>query len=173
MRDPEPSEAFSLSVSTSLDYGPNSCKKRKIRVCASYLLNDEESNMAVIEVTLVSGYIPIKDDLKRIVGYGTGIIKRYEVDGNKVLFYIDQFTARETCVEFAIVEEVEVENAKPGTVKVYDYYEPEFFITEVSIVTFSCLGMQFVVSLSTVLATRSRKLFILMCRGTIYLRLNV
>ena len=131
MKDAEPSEAFSMSVSTSLEHGINQCKTRKIRVCARYLLNDGASNMAVIEVTLVSGYVPLKKDLKRIVGYGTGIIKRYEIDGSKILFYVDEFTQRETCVEFKIVEEVEVENAKPGTVKVYDYYEPEFYISEV------------------------------------------
>ncbi|KAF2362522.1 Alpha-2-macroglobulin thiol-ester bond-forming [Trinorchestia longiramus] len=130
VEDPEPSEAFSLSVSTSIDYDAKACDANIIKACASYLLNDGESNMAVIEVTLVSGYIPDKKDLKRIVGYGTGIIKRYEVDGSKVLFYIDQFTSEETCVEFSSTQEAKVENAKPGTVKVYDYYEPEFSISE-------------------------------------------
>lgn len=133
VEDPEPNEAFSLNVSTSIDYDAPKCNANKIKVCASYLLNDLESNMAVIEVTLVSGYIPEKRDLKRIVGYGTGIIKRYEVDGSKVLFYIDSFTARETCIEFSALREVDVENAKPGTVKVYDYYEPEFHVSEVSL----------------------------------------
>lgn len=41
--------------------------------------------MAVVEINLVSGYIPEKADLKRIVGYGTGLIKRYEVDGSLVI----------------------------------------------------------------------------------------
>ncbi|XP_018026231.1 alpha-2-macroglobulin isoform X3 [Hyalella azteca] len=130
VREPLPSEAFTLSVSTSIDYDAKKCDANKIKACASYLLNDLESNMAVIEVTLVSGYIPDKKDLKRIVGYGTGVIKRYEVDGSKVLFYIDQFSAQETCVEFTAIREAEVENAKAGTVKVYDYYEPELVVSE-------------------------------------------
>ena len=88
--------------------------------------------MAVIEVNLVSGFIPDKQSLKRVVGYGTGVIKRYEVDGNSVLFYVDELTPRETCVEFEALQEVEIRNRKEGTVKVYDYYEPKFQVTDVS-----------------------------------------
>ncbi|KAK4314456.1 hypothetical protein Pmani_014265 [Petrolisthes manimaculis] len=87
--------------------------------------------MAVVEVNLVSGYIPSKTDLKRIVGYGTGLIKRYEVDGRLVTFYVDEFTRREICLEFGMTRHVDVEHFKPGTVKVYDYYQPEYFTTQV------------------------------------------
>ena len=128
VRDAEPSEAFSISVTTSNVH--SRCKARKIKTCSSYLLRDGKSNMAVIEVSLVSGYIPDKKDLKRVENYGTGIVKRTEVDGNKVLFYIDEFTPEEVCVEFEVLQEVEVTDPKAGTVKVYDYYEPEFFVTE-------------------------------------------
>lgn len=124
--DPSPSEAFSVRVSGAYESG--NCKIVSITTCAGYLLNDFASNMAVIEVGLVSGYTPNREDLKKSV---TGSIKRYEVDGNKVLFYVDQLTIETTCVSFTAKEEVKVENAKPGTVKVYDYYRPEFFISEV------------------------------------------
>jgi len=128
VKEPQPSEAFSLSVSTA--YVPGSCKARLIKVCAKYLLRDGKSNMAIIEVNLVSGYIPDKTVLKRIVGYGTGIIKRYEVDGSKVMFYIDEFSNKETCIEVKALQEVVVDEPKPGTVKVYDYYKPELVVTE-------------------------------------------
>lgn len=88
--------------------------------------------MAIIEVNLVSGYIPQKEDLKRIVGYGTGFFKRYEVDGNLVTIYVDEFSSEELCFTFKIIREVDVENPKPGFVKVYDYYKPEYFTTMVS-----------------------------------------
>lgn len=127
--DPNPSETFSLTVET--ETAPDKkCITKRIKTCASYHHLDEKSNMAVIEVNLVSGYIPEKADLKQIVGYGTGLIKRYEVDGSKVTFYIDEFSKADICLEFRMLREVDVEDVKPGTVKVYDYYEPEFTISK-------------------------------------------
>lgn len=128
----EPSTAFTLSIKTQTA-PDDSCVTKKIKVCASYTLPDLKSNMALIEVNLVSGYIPSKDDLKQVVGYGTGLIKRYEVDGRKVTFYIDEFSPEEVCVAFRAIRDVDVEDPKPGTVRVYDYYDPALFVSEVSL----------------------------------------
>lgn len=88
--------------------------------------------MALIEVNLISGFIPEKADLKQIVGYGAGLIKRYEVDGYKVTFYVDEFSPEDICLTFRMIREIEVEEVKPGTVKVYDYYQPEYSVSKVS-----------------------------------------
>ena len=42
--------------------------------------------MAIIEINVVSGNIPVKADLKAAVGLGQNNIKRYEVDGSKVMY---------------------------------------------------------------------------------------
>ncbi|XP_063601516.1 alpha-2-macroglobulin-like protein 1 [Penaeus indicus] len=124
----EPSDAFSLKVDA--DNAPRrDCKRKRIRACAAYLLPDGESNMAVIEVNLISGFIPVKDDLRAVLWRNPKVVKRYEVDGSKVSFYIEEFTAEEVCVTFNVLREVKVENVKPGTVVVYDYYEPEFAVS--------------------------------------------
>ncbi|ROT85735.1 alpha2 macroglobulin isoform 2 [Penaeus vannamei] len=127
--DATASDAFSLSITTETS-PDKKCITKKIKACASYLLPDQKSNMAVMEFNLISGYIPHKADLKQIVGYGTSLIKRYEVDGSKVMFYIDEFSPEDLCVEFRIIREIDVEDAKPGTIKVYDYYQPEFSISK-------------------------------------------
>lgn len=89
--------------------------------------------MAVIEVDLVSGYIPVKDDLKKIVSESPGVIKRYEVDGSKVIFYVEEFVAdQKVCLRMRVTRVVEVEGAKPGSATVYDYYKPEFSVSKVS-----------------------------------------
>ncbi|XP_070001311.1 alpha-2-macroglobulin-like protein 1 [Penaeus vannamei] len=124
----EPSDAFSLKVDGDNAPGRD-CARKRIRACSAYILPDGESNMAVIEVNLISGFIPVKDDLKAVVRRNPKVIKRYEVDGSKVSFYIEEFTAEEVCVAFNILREVEVENTKPGTVVVYDYYEPDFAVS--------------------------------------------
>lgn len=126
--EPEASDAFDLTVNTRTEVD-RKCVTKRITACSSYRLPDEKSNMAVIEVNLVSGYIPKKDDLKDLVKMNKDI-KRYEVDGNKVSFYIEELTSKSTCVNFDIIREIEVENVKPGTVVVYDYYQPEFSISE-------------------------------------------
>lgn len=128
--DATASDAFSLSVTTETS-PDKKCITKKMKACASYLLPDQKSNMAVMEFNLISGYIPHKADLKQIVGYGTGLIKRYEVDGSKVMFYIDEFSPEDLCVEFRVIREIDVEDAKPGTIKVYDYYQPEFSVSKV------------------------------------------
>ncbi|CAL4154476.1 unnamed protein product, partial [Meganyctiphanes norvegica] len=127
--EPDPSEAFNLTISTKTE-PDRKCNTKRIKTCASYLLPDGKSNMAVIEVKLISGYIPEKSDLKQLVGYGSGLIKRYEVDGNLVTFYIDEFSSEDICVDFRVIREIDVEDAKPGTVKVYDYYQTEFSVSK-------------------------------------------
>ncbi|KAL7648960.1 UNVERIFIED_CONTAM: hypothetical protein RMT77_000895 [Armadillidium vulgare] len=125
----EGSETFSLKVTTKTE-PDKGCKTKRIEVCSSYLLPDKKSNMAIIEIDLVSGYIPEKANLKQIIGYGTGLFKRYEVDGSKVTFYVDEFSPEVICVSLRILREIDVENPKPGTVKVYDYYKPEYVVSE-------------------------------------------
>ncbi|XP_047485551.1 alpha-1-inhibitor 3-like isoform X2 [Penaeus chinensis] len=126
----EPSDAFSLRVQAIND-PRGGCVEKRLEACSAYLLPDGKSNMAVIEVNLVSGFIPGKDDLKEVVRRNPKVVKRYEVDGSKVTFYMDEFTTgEEVCVSFRVTREVEVEDAQPGTVVVYDYYQPEFSVSQ-------------------------------------------
>ncbi|XP_066939900.1 alpha-2-macroglobulin-like [Macrobrachium rosenbergii] len=126
--EPEPSDAFGLTVSART-VRDKACVTKQVEFCASYLLSDGKSNMVVIELNLVSGYIPNKDDLKRLVG-SSNRVKRYEVDGSKVSFYIDELTSERLCGDIGIIREVTVEDVKPGSVVVYDYYQPEFSLSK-------------------------------------------
>ncbi|KAF2349603.1 Alpha-macroglobulin receptor-binding [Trinorchestia longiramus] len=135
VKDPDLSEVFSLSVSSRVDYSAEICPSYIVNICATYTPVNKESNMGIIEVNLVSGYRPDIQGLERIVNDVTGTIKRYDVDGSQVIFYIDQFTDSQICVDFPAFQEVEVEFTHPGTVKVYDYYEPDFYVTKVSLIS--------------------------------------
>ncbi|ROT63906.1 alpha 2 macroglobulin [Penaeus vannamei] len=128
--EPEASDAFALNVTATNDPS-GGCVSKRVQACSSYLLPDGKSNMAVIEVNLISGFIPEKEDLKAVVKYNSKVVKRYDVDGSKVSFYIEEFKAgEEVCVSFRISREVEIENTKPGSVVVYDYYQPEFAVSK-------------------------------------------
>ena len=128
--DPEPSDVFDLTVNT-ITVPDRLCVTKRITACASYRLPDLASNMVVIEVDLISGYIPVKEDLKQLLK-NEKRVKRFEVDGSKINFYIDELTKKDVCVNFKIIREVDVENVKPGTVVVYDYYQEEFQVSMVS-----------------------------------------
>ncbi|KAK4324552.1 hypothetical protein Pmani_004827 [Petrolisthes manimaculis] len=124
---PEPSDAFTITVNTTTE--PDKyCKTKRITACTAYHLSDHKSNMAVIEVDLISGYIPEKQDLERMLKYPH--IKRYEVDGSKINFYMDELVAEDLCVNFRVIRELDVEDVKPGTIIVYDYYQPELSISK-------------------------------------------
>ncbi|XP_063886499.1 pregnancy zone protein-like [Scylla paramamosain] len=129
--EPDSSDAFKLTVKTQTA-ADRTCKTKWINVCASYLLPDVSSNMAVISVDLVSGYVPLKEDLKEAVEKSAGVVKRYEVDGNKVIFYVEEMSQGENvCVRMRVERLVEVEGAKPGSITLYDYYEPELSISKI------------------------------------------
>ncbi|XP_070557715.1 alpha-2-macroglobulin-like isoform X2 [Ptychodera flava] len=103
---------------------PNCSGDRSLSICARYLGEDDSSNMAVIEVKMVSGYYPDKDDLRAALRYFPQIA-RFEVDKNKVIFYFDEISHEMMCVQFIIKHKFKVEDAKPGWVSVYDYYDKD------------------------------------------------
>ncbi|KAG1665315.1 Murinoglobulin-1 [Nymphon striatum] len=118
----KPEQALSLSVEgIAHDWD---CKKRTIKVCASYNIPGENSNMALVTVKMVSGYIPDKKSLKDLK-YTIDTFKRYEVDKNFVNVYFDYLNQTTPCFKFDVIKEIDVEDAKPATVTVFDYYVTE------------------------------------------------
>nr|XP_027226646.1 pregnancy zone protein-like [Penaeus vannamei] len=121
------SNNFSLAVRTDSN---NTCNSNSshINVCTSYLPN-RQSNMVAVEITLVSGYTPYKEDLEALLKSKNSVFTKYDIKGNKVILYIVGLSAEEACADFGVVRELEVEDAKPGVVVVYDYYQPEFAVS--------------------------------------------
>ena len=91
-------------------------------MCAHYIGDDGASNMALLEVKMVTGWIPLKERLEKALRKRT--ISKYEVDGNRLQIYFFRLTLIKTCVSVDLKKEMEVEDAKPATIKLYDYYEP-------------------------------------------------
>uniref|UniRef100_A0AAY5KU32 C3 and PZP like alpha-2-macroglobulin domain containing 8 n=1 Tax=Esox lucius TaxID=8010 RepID=A0AAY5KU32_ESOLU len=100
-----------------------------LEACARWL-HSGSSNMAVLEVPLLSGFRADVESLERLLMDKRVGLKRYEVDGRKVLFYFDEIPSQcMTCVAFQAVREFIVGKTAPVPVKVYDYYEPAFEAT--------------------------------------------
>ncbi|XP_066492385.1 C3 and PZP-like alpha-2-macroglobulin domain-containing protein 8 [Tiliqua scincoides] len=100
-----------------------------VEACMRWL-HSGSSNMAVLEVPLFSGFQADIESLEQLLMNKQIGLKRYEMDGRKVLFYFDEIPSQcMTCVKFVAFREYIVGKTAPVPIKVYDYYEPAFEAT--------------------------------------------
>uniref|UniRef100_A0A8D1IZ00 Alpha-2-macroglobulin n=1 Tax=Sus scrofa TaxID=9823 RepID=A0A8D1IZ00_PIG len=121
---------FALEVQTL----PPTCEPKahtsfQISVNVSYTGSRPASNMAIVDVKMVSGFIPLKPTVKMLERSDN--VSRTEVSSNHVLIYLDKVTDRSLSMSFTVTQDIRVRDLKPAIVKVYDYYETaEFAIAE-------------------------------------------
>ncbi|XP_063150596.1 alpha-2-macroglobulin-like protein 1 [Candoia aspera] len=123
-RMPPESDAFALRVETSPDKCTQSSRKYfEIRLEVSYTGRREASNMVLLEVNMLSGYIPIKKSVKELLD--KPLVKKVEFDPEKISIYLDQLDNNVQSYSFFVEQETEVWDLKAAIVKVYDYYHPD------------------------------------------------
>lgn len=61
------SEAFDLTINTEPVMSGGEWSMQKLTVCSRYKMADEESNMALLEIGMVSGYVPDKPSLHALL----------------------------------------------------------------------------------------------------------
>ncbi|XP_058414822.1 alpha-2-macroglobulin [Diceros bicornis minor] len=122
---------FSLEVQTlpQTCSGPKAYTNFQITLKVSYTGSRPASNMAIADVKMVSGFIPLKSTVKMLERIDN--VTRTEVSNNHVLIYLDQVTDKTLSLSFTVVQDIPVRDLKPAIVKIYDYYETdEFAIAE-------------------------------------------
>nr|XP_055136704.1 pregnancy zone protein [Symphalangus syndactylus] len=116
---------FALKVQTV----PQTCDGHKahtsfqISLTISYTGNRPASNMVIVDVKMVSGFIPLKPTVKMLERSSS--VSRTEVSNNHVLIYVEQVTNQTLSFSFTVLQDIPVRDLKPATVKVYDYYETD------------------------------------------------
>uniref|UniRef100_A0A2K5QFJ9 PZP alpha-2-macroglobulin like n=1 Tax=Cebus imitator TaxID=2715852 RepID=A0A2K5QFJ9_CEBIM len=116
---------FTLKVQTV----PQTCDGHKahtsfeISLTISYTGNRPASNMAIVDVKMVSGFIPLKPTVKMLERSSS--VSRTELSNNHVLIYVEQVTNQTLSFSFTVLQDVPVRDLKPAIVKVYDYYETD------------------------------------------------
>ncbi|XP_054447414.1 pregnancy zone protein-like [Pteronotus mesoamericanus] len=121
---------FALNV----DVLPKNCdglhadRKFQIHINVSYTGERPSSNMVIVDVKMVSGFIPVKPSVKKLQERPQ--IQRTEVSTNHVLIYFEELTKQALNFSFSVEQDIKVENLKPATVKAYDYYETDEFTIE-------------------------------------------
>ncbi|KAI0223986.1 CD109 antigen [Lamellibrachia satsuma] len=92
----------------------------KITVCGKYT-KKEASGMTVMEVGLISGNEADTDELVKQVP----TLKLVETKERKVILYFDEFTERDTCVEFLSQQVIPLIHPQKARVEGYQYYSPD------------------------------------------------
>ncbi|KAK9737499.1 Macroglobulin domain MG3 [Popillia japonica] len=120
-------EEFRLAVDVEPVSTIDKCSVAIISPCVAYT-GPGHSNMAVLEVTMPSGYEPDRDSLFELANKDNTRVKKFEELANRVVLYFTELTNEPVCVPFNINENVFVENIINTTIKLYDYYKPELSV---------------------------------------------
>ncbi|XP_023246996.1 murinoglobulin-2-like [Copidosoma floridanum] len=132
------SEAFELTASSESvptvghlesNQPQDRCSLQRLNVCARYKLADEESNMALLEIGMVTGFTPERSSLHDLLDEHATGVKRFEENQDTVVIYFDKLTSQKTCISLQAVRENVVDNAEPGNIKLYDYYQQELTVS--------------------------------------------
>ncbi|XP_065267913.1 alpha-2-macroglobulin-like [Emys orbicularis] len=131
---PKPEEEpFALEVHTvpEMCESPQVHRTFSIAINISYTGKRPVSNMVIVDVKMLSGFIPVKSSVRKLEGHHH--IHRTELSTNHVLLYMEQVSNVTQSFSFAVEQDFPVQSLKPAVVKVYDYYETdEFAIAEYS-----------------------------------------
>ncbi|XP_053896163.1 alpha-2-macroglobulin-like protein 1 [Malaclemys terrapin pileata] len=120
---PDSKATFVLDVKTAPEECNHAARKRfDLHVQVSYVGDRERSNMALIEVMMLSGFVPVKKSLKKLEKMP--LMKKTEVEPSKLTIYLEELDKSPISFNFSVKQEIEVQNLKPATVTVYDYYQP-------------------------------------------------
>ncbi|NXC13935.1 OVOS protein, partial [Corythaeola cristata] len=122
---PEGAFGFSLSVQTSNASCPlDRPAKFDIVLRSSYTGKRSSSNMVIIDVKMLSGFVPVKSSLDKLIDGHT--VMQVENKKNHVLLYLENILRKKRKeITFSVEQDFVVTHPKPAPVQIYDYYETE------------------------------------------------
>ncbi|XP_070827272.1 alpha-2-macroglobulin-like protein 1 isoform X3 [Chaetodon trifascialis] len=120
---PPPPDFSAFNISTNIMAKCNISRPQLILfVHARYQGRREETNMVIINIKLLSGYILDQSSLQLLKSDRS--VKRVDVEEGFINIYLDGMRKDETKIYSVTLEEDQpVRNLKPAVVKVYDYYQ--------------------------------------------------
>ncbi|XP_009876744.1 PREDICTED: alpha-2-macroglobulin-like protein 1 [Apaloderma vittatum] len=121
---PQVSTSFALQVKTK----PVNCTKDDAHSVAVYVNvrytgERSVSNMVIVEVSLLSGFILAPESGMSLQHWHS--VRRTEKTQGGVAIYLDKLSHNPETYVLHLEREIGVTNLKPGHVRVYDYYHPE------------------------------------------------
>ncbi|XP_044152711.1 alpha-2-macroglobulin-like [Bufo gargarizans] len=117
-------EPFSFNVSTEPSTCTHASQKRfDVHVDVSYSGHRENTNMVLIMLQHVSGYVPVKDSVKKLEK--NALVERTEITNQNISIYLSKLTHEPVSLNFAMEQEVHVEHLQPSVAAILDYYDPD------------------------------------------------
>ncbi|XP_026723502.1 ovostatin-like [Athene cunicularia] len=128
---PKKVAGFSLSVRpANVSCTSNFPPQFDLVISASYTGNRKVSNMAIIDVKMLSGFVPVRSSLKKLQ-YENSVVDHVDIKNNHILFYLQKVSQEEISFSFSVEQSLPVSDIKPVPVHMYDYYETdEYALTE-------------------------------------------
>ncbi|XP_005509812.2 ovostatin-like isoform X1 [Columba livia] len=122
---PKGAFGFSLSVQTSNASCPlDRPAKFDIVIISSYTGKRSSTNMVIIDVKMLSGFLPVKSSLDKLIDGHTAM--QAESKKNHVLLYLENIPQKKRKqIIFSVEQDFIVNHPKPAPLQIYDYYETE------------------------------------------------
>ncbi|XP_075697342.1 alpha-2-macroglobulin-like protein 1 [Rhinoderma darwinii] len=127
--NPEPEGTFILNVKTSSIQCPPypvPAFSIDISVSLSDASNSEDSNMAIIMIEMVSGFVPEINSTNRLLA--NSLVKRVESSQTGVTIYLDKIDSTPIQLSLGVEQKYEVLDLQPAVVSLKDYYETSHHI---------------------------------------------
>uniref|UniRef100_A0A2K6UF66 Alpha-2-macroglobulin like 1 n=1 Tax=Saimiri boliviensis boliviensis TaxID=39432 RepID=A0A2K6UF66_SAIBB len=122
---PKNMKTFSLSV----EMGKARCEQwtsprsLTLTIHTSYVGSRSSSNMAIVEVKMLSGFSPMEGTSQLLLQQP--LVKKVEFGTDTLNIYLDELSKNTQTYTFTISQSVLVTNLKPAAITVYDYYLPD------------------------------------------------
>lgn len=96
---------------------------RQLNVCMK-ALNGSVKEMSVLELSMLSGYEPVEEDLQRLIKLREhNNLENYHNERTKVIFYFSRITSgRSICLNFRVFQAHPVTHIQSALVKLYEFY---------------------------------------------------
>ncbi|XP_069800344.1 complement C4-B-like [Dendropsophus ebraccatus] len=94
-------------------------------VCLGRKSQPATSGMAIVDITMLSGFQPSTQDLDKLKGDLEDYISHYEIQGGRLIMYFNKVSQNRECVTFEAVQTVKISPLQPASAILYDFYEPE------------------------------------------------
>ncbi|KAJ1172618.1 hypothetical protein NDU88_004462 [Pleurodeles waltl] len=93
-----------------------------------WYLGDKDATMTIIDVKILTAFLPEESDLKRLTNNVENYISQYETqttanNGSVILYLTKVSNKQDTVISFSVYQTLKAELLQPAAVTIYEYYD--------------------------------------------------
>uniref|UniRef100_A0A3P9IP38 Alpha-2-macroglobulin-like n=1 Tax=Oryzias latipes TaxID=8090 RepID=A0A3P9IP38_ORYLA len=114
---------LSVEVEAQTNCSDISRQKLALHLKSLYSGNEMSSNMIILDIKVLTGFVPVKDSLENLKN--ALLVDRVDQKEDHIVIYLRELKQGEAITHYLkLVQQLPVQNLKPALVKIYDYYQP-------------------------------------------------